>query len=161
MHRPKLLLLDEPTAGVDPQARREFWDQIHALAGSGVTVLVSTHYMEEAERCHSIGYISRGKMLVTGTVEEVVRQSGLTTFIVHATATAELMSELRHLDGVSQVAPFGAAIHIVGVDAMRVTASLRAFAAERGLPLEPGRTSLEDVFIQLMNSGDAAPKRVA
>ena len=77
MHRPKLLLLDEPTAGVDPKARREFWDEIHRLAGAGITVLVSTHYMDEAERCHRISYISYGKMLATGTVDEVVAASGL------------------------------------------------------------------------------------
>ena len=84
---PKLLLLDEPTAGVDPKARREFWDEIHALAGDGLTVLVSTHYMDEAERCHRISYISYGKMLATGTVEEVVRGSGLSTFVVRAPAS--------------------------------------------------------------------------
>ena len=87
MHQPKLLLLDEPTAGVDPKARREFWDEIHRLAATGVTVLVSTHYMDEAERCHRISYISYGHMLATGTVEEVVRQSGLSTFVLRANPT--------------------------------------------------------------------------
>jgi ABC-2 type transport system ATP-binding protein len=105
MHRPKLLLLDEPTAGVDPKARREFWDEIHRLAAGGLTVLVSTHYMDEAERCHRISYISYGHMLATGTVEEVVRQSGLRTCGVRAKPSAELINALLALDSVSQVAP--------------------------------------------------------
>ena len=81
---PQLLLLDEPTAGVDPKARREFWNEIHALAADGLTVLVSTHYMDEAERCHEIAYIAYGELLVHGTVEEVIEASHLTTYIVSA-----------------------------------------------------------------------------
>ena len=160
MHRPKLLLLDEPTAGVDPKARREFWDEIHRLAASGLTVLVSTHYMDEAERCHRISYISYGHMLATGTVEEVVRESGLTTFVLHASASPELLAEIAALDGVSQVAPFGATLHVVGAEGDRMAAALRAFAARRGLAVEPGVTSLEDVFIHFMRGADA-PTRAA
>ena len=155
MHRPKLLLLDEPTAGVDPKARREFWDEIHRLATSGLTVLVSTHYMDEAERCHRISYISYGHMLATGTVEEVIRESGLTTFVVRANGNPELLAELAALDGVSQVAPFGAALHVVGVETDRMAAALNAFAARKGLTVEPGVTSLEDVFIHFMRGADA------
>jgi ABC-2 type transport system ATP-binding protein len=150
MHRPRLLLLDEPTAGVDPKARREFWDEIHRLAGAGLTVLVSTHYMDEAERCHRISYISYGRMLATGTVEEVVASSGLSTFVLRAHADAALMSEVSRLDGVAQVAPFGATLHVVGPDPARLARSLEAFAATRGLAFEPGTTSLEDVFIHFM-----------
>ena len=81
---PQLLLLDEPTAGVDPKARREFWNEIHALAADGLTVLVSTHYMDEAERCHEIAYIAYGELLVRGTVDEVIAASHLTTYVVSA-----------------------------------------------------------------------------
>jgi len=157
MHKPKLLLLDEPTAGVDPKARREFWDEIHRLAASGLTVLVSTHYMDEAERCHRISYISYGRMLATGTVDEVVRQSGLHTFIVRANPTAELMNALLKLDAVTQVAPFGATLHVVGPDAAKLESELTAYAAKRGLALEPGVTSLEDVFIHFMGAASGSP----
>jgi ABC-2 type transport system ATP-binding protein len=147
MHRPQLLLLDEPTAGVDPKARREFWDEIHRLANGGLTVLVSTHYMDEAERCHRISYISYGRMLATGTVEEVVRDSGLSTFVVRAPPSAAFLQRVAALDGVEQVAPFGAALHVVGTDRARMAASLAPLAGEAGVSVEPGATSLEDVFI--------------
>ena len=150
MHKPKLLLLDEPTAGVDPKARRDFWDEIHKLAADGITVLVSTHYMDEAERCHRISYISYGRLLTTGTVEEVVRDSGLVTFVVRAQPSAELVARVAALDGVEQVAPFGATLHVVGVDRARLQASLEAFARQTGVALEPRVTSLEDVFIKFM-----------
>jgi ABC-2 type transport system ATP-binding protein len=152
MHQPKLLLLDEPTAGVDPKARREFWDEIHKLASQGLTVLVSTHYMDEAERCHRISYISYGRMLATGTVDEVVRGSGLVTFVVRAPPSAELVARIAALDGVEQVAPFGATLHVVGVDRARMQASLTALAAQSGVSFEPGATSLEDVFIKFMSA---------
>jgi ABC-2 type transport system ATP-binding protein len=161
MHRPKLLLLDEPTAGVDPKARREFWDEIHRLAGAGLTVLVSTHYMDEAERCHRISYISYGHMLATGTVEEVVRASGLSTFVLRAHPDAALMAEVSKLDGVVQVAPFGSTLHVVGPDRERLAASVNAFAASRGLVFEPGITSLEDVFIHFMTRAAEAPAKAA
>jgi ABC-2 type transport system ATP-binding protein len=156
MHRPKLLLLDEPTAGVDPKARREFWDEIHRLAAGGLTVLVSTHYMDEAERCHRISYISYGHMLATGTVEEVVRQSGLHTFVVRANPSAELMNALLALDSVSQVAPFGATLHVVGLNAAKMADELQAYASQNGLTIEPGLTSLEDVFIHFMGASNTA-----
>jgi ABC-2 type transport system ATP-binding protein len=157
MHKPKLLLLDEPTAGVDPKARREFWDEIHALAGDGLTVLVSTHYMDEAERCHRINYISNGKMLASGAVDEVVRGSGLSTFVVRAPASADLLHRIAALDGVEQVAPFGTTLHVVGTDAMRLEASLAPLASEIGVRVEPGATSLEDVFIHFMAKADVKP----
>src|SRR5262245_24925529 len=114
LHEPELLLLDEPTAGVDPQARREFWDQIHALAAGGITVLVSTHYMDEAERCHRLAYIPYGKLLAQGTAEDVVRRSGLHTWEVAGDDLAPLVAELRAQPGVEMVAAFGAALHISG-----------------------------------------------
>ena len=98
MHRPDLLLLDEPTAGVDPSARREFWDNIHELAESGITVLVSTHYMDEAERCHRIAYLAYGHLLARGTVAEVVAASGLSTWVVDD-APGGLAAEIRRSPG--------------------------------------------------------------
>src|SRR5271165_1964518 len=158
MHRPRLLLLDEPTAGVDPKARREFWDEIHRLAATGLTALVSTHYMDEAERCHRISYISYGRMLATGTVAEVVRKSGLHTFVVRANPSEELMNALLDLGSVSQVAPFGATLHVVGVDAAKMAEELGAYDGKHGLSIEPGLTSLEDVFIDFMGAANGAPK---
>ena len=84
LHQPKLLLLDEPTAGVDPKARRAFWDEIHALAAEGITVLVSTHYMDEAERCHEIAYIAYGKLMARGTADEIIAASGLSALVATA-----------------------------------------------------------------------------
>ena len=155
MHKPKLLLLDEPTAGVDPKARRDFWDEIHRLAAGGLTVLVSTHYMDEAERCHRIGYIAYGRMIAVGTVEEVVEAAGLSTFIVHGPDLSALAEEIAGLDGVEQVAPFGNTLHVVGTDRARIEAALRPIGERTGISVEPGETSLEDVFIQFMaNSRD-------
>ncbi len=154
MHRPKLLQLDEPTAGVDPKARREFWDEIHRLAAGGLTVLVSTHYMDEAERCHRINYISYGKMLANGTAPEIVRASGLSTFVVTAPPAADLMARIEALDGVEQVAAFGATLHVSGVDHDRLAAALAPLAREDGVAVAPGETSLEDVFIHFMAVGE-------
>ncbi|WP_256753346.1 ABC transporter ATP-binding protein [Mesorhizobium sp. Mes31] len=152
MHKPKLLLLDEPTAGVDPKARREFWDEIHRLASGGLTVLVSTHYMDEAERCHRISYISYGKMLATGTVAEVVRNAGLTTFIVEGPHLDQVAAALDGRPGIDQVAPFGATLHVVGSDREKLEAALADVEKEHeGVTVTPGETSLEDVFIQFMS----------
>ncbi|AZO65215.1 MULTISPECIES: ABC transporter ATP-binding protein [unclassified Mesorhizobium] len=152
MHKPRLLLLDEPTAGVDPKARREFWDEIHRLASGGLTVLVSTHYMDEAERCHRISYISYGKMLASGTVEEVVRNAGLTTFVVQGSRLDQVAAALGGRPGVDQVAPFGATLHVVGSDKKELEAALADVEKEhKGVTVTPGETSLEDVFIQFMS----------
>ena len=151
LHAPRLLLLDEPTAGVDPKARRDFWAEIHALAGEGITVLVSTHYMDEAERCHQLAYIAAGRLLTTGTPAEVLARSGLSTWRVEGDDLYALAEQLRGLPGVAQVAPFGNLLHVSGEDADKLTAAtaeLRADPRWRWSPSEPG---LEDVFIQLMN----------
>jgi ABC-2 type transport system ATP-binding protein len=150
IHRPELLLLDEPTAGVDPKARREFWDQIHDLAARGLTVLVSTHYMDEAERCHRLAYIAYGRLLAQGTAQEVVRASGLSTWQVTGAGVAALAEELRARAGVDTVVPFGAALHVSGVDGPLLD---RAIAPLRDRPdLEWRRVAagLEDAFIRLM-----------
>lgn len=148
LHAPKLLLLDEPTAGVDPGARRDFWDQIHALAAQGITVLVSTHYMDEAERCHALAYIARGKLLVEGTADEVVKQSGLTTFAIGGAEATTLARELRGKPGVEMAVPFAAALHVSGTDSRLLEQSLAPYAPQR---ISPG---LEDVFIQVMNRAE-------
>ncbi|MCT7376132.1 ABC transporter ATP-binding protein [Chelativorans salis] len=153
MHKPRLLLLDEPTAGVDPKARRDFWDEIHRLAADGLTVLVSTHYMDEAERCHRISYISYGKMLAGGTVAEVVRDAGLTTFVIEGPDLDRLAREIERLPGVEQVAPFGATLHVVGSDGQALGTTLEEIGRRPGVTVAHGETSLEDVFIQFM--GDA------
>jgi ABC-2 type transport system ATP-binding protein len=150
MHEPQLLLLDEPTAGVDPKARREFWDEIHELAANGMTVLVSTHYMDEAERCHRIVYIAYGTIVARGTVDEVIAASGLHTIVVRGGDTAALAHTLRSADGVEQVAPFGNDLHVVGQDPQLLEKSVRAAIAGTGASASDDATSLEDVFIRLM-----------
>ncbi|MCX5513268.1 multidrug ABC transporter ATP-binding protein [Kaistia algarum] len=152
MHRPQLLLLDEPTAGVDPQARREFWDEIHRLAAEGLTVLVSTHYMDEAERCHRIIYIAYGRVVARGTVPEVIAASHLTTMIVTGGDTLRLADALKDQDGVEQVAPFGNELHVVGSNADALRRAVDAVVAQSGggATARSGETSLEDVFIRLM-----------
>lgn len=149
MHKPRLLLLDEPTAGVDPKARREFWDEIHRLCAEGMTVLVSTHYMDEAERCHRITYISYGRLIAEGTVAEVIARSGLHTFVVTGARLDALADRLRVMPGVDQVAAFGAALHVVGRDAAALREALAAVAAP-DMTVAEADTSLEDVFIQFM-----------
>src|SRR4051812_18527691 len=116
LHRPKLLLLDEPTAGVDAKARREFWDEIHRLAEDGLTVLVSTHYMDEAERCHSIIYIAYGAIVARGTAKEIIQESGLATFVIRGRGAAAAARKLPEMPGVEQVAAFGEELHVVGSD---------------------------------------------
>jgi ABC-2 type transport system ATP-binding protein len=153
LHDPKLLLLDEPTAGVDPKARRDFWDEIHELADQGLTVLVSTHYMDEAERCHEIAYISYGKLIARGTAEEVVEGSHLVTFHGEGPDVGRLAHELQGKPGVETVAPFGAAVHVSGTDRRALEA---AIAPWRKPPyhwseVEP---TLEDVFIKLMGQAE-------
>jgi ABC-2 type transport system ATP-binding protein len=147
---PELLLLDEPTAGVDPKARRDFWNEIHALAAKGLTVLVSTHYMDEAERCHEIAYIAYGHLLVHGTVEEVIAKSALTTFTVTGSDLSKVATELAGQPGVDMVAPFGTSLHVSGRDAAALEASLAPYRSRGDLTWQQTEPSLEDVFIELM-----------
>ncbi|MBQ0820915.1 ABC transporter ATP-binding protein [Microvirga sp. HBU67558] len=148
---PQLLLLDEPTAGVDPKARRDFWDEIHSLAHEGMTVLVSTHYMDEAERCHEIAYIAYGELLAQGTVAEVIANAHLATYTVTGPDLAGLAERLRILDGVDMVAPFGMALHVSGRDGGKLDAATRAMREHGPQHWEPGEATLEDVFIDLMS----------
>ncbi|WP_436357724.1 ABC transporter ATP-binding protein [Brevundimonas sp. CEF1] len=149
LHGPKLLLLDEPTAGVDPKARREFWDEIHALAAAGLTVLVSTHYMDEAERCHDIGYILNGRLIARGTAAEIIANSGLVTFNGQGPDIGRVAAKLEHQPGVLSASAFGAAVHVSGVDRAALDTAIEPY---RHSPYEWNEVSpsLEDVFIQLM-----------
>jgi ABC-2 type transport system ATP-binding protein len=148
IHRPRLLLLDEPTAGVDPKARRDFWEEIHGLAAKGISVLIATHYMDEAERCHRVAYLSFGKLLTQGTVNEVIEHAGLTVWRVECDNPSQLVVALHGRPGVS-VVPFGTALHICGADAAAVKAAVDAVAGP-GVKASPTAPSLEDVFIHLM-----------
>ena len=150
---PQLLLLDEPTACVDPKARREFWNEIHALAADGLTVLVSTHYMDEAERCHEIAYIAYGELLARGTVDEVIHASHLTTYIVsspNGAGLSELTSELTDRPGIDMVAPFGTSLHVSGRDEAALEAAIAPYRKQKNLNWQRSEPSLEDVFIDLM-----------
>jgi ABC-2 type transport system ATP-binding protein len=147
---PQLLLLDEPTAGVDPKARRDFWNEIHALAAEGLTVLVSTHYMDEAERCHEIAYIAYGQLLAHGTVDEVIAKSALSTWTVTGDDLNTLSSELLSKPGVDMVAPFGTSLHVSGRDKAALEASVAPYRADAKWQWQHSEPSLEDVFIDLM-----------
>ena len=148
---PQLLLLDEPTAGVDPKARRDFWNEIHALAAEGLTVLVSTHYMDEAERCHEIAYVAYGHLLAHGTVDEVIASSALSTYTVSGDDLNGLAAELTGKPGVDMVAPFGTSLHVSGRDKSALEATIGPYRANRGWQWQDSEASLEDVFIDLMN----------
>jgi ABC-2 type transport system ATP-binding protein len=147
---PQLLLLDEPTAGVDPKARRDFWNEIHALAAQGLTVLVSTHYMDEAECCHEIAYIAYGHLLAHGTVEQVIAASSLATLTVTGADLNELAADLADKPGVDMVAPFGTSLHVSGRDHVALEATVSSYRDRPGQHWQHGAPSLEDVFIDLM-----------
>jgi ABC-2 type transport system ATP-binding protein len=152
---PELLLLDEPTAGVDPKARREFWGEIHDLAAGGLTVLVSTHYMDEAEQCHEIAYIDLGEVLTRGTVNEVIANSHLATFTVSTTHGENLFglaNELKVRPGIEMVAPFGTSLHVSGRDGSALEAAIAPYRDRPGLDWQRAAPSLEDVFIDLMGT---------
>ncbi len=149
LHEPKLLLLDEPTSGVDPQARRDFWDEIHRLSEKGLTVLVSTHYMDEAERCDRIVYISLGNIIARGTVADVIAKSGLITFIVEGEGARRILEKLENRPGVEHASFFGAVVHVSGRNRAGLEAALAPFRQQPGLKIYEAPPSLEDVFIHL------------
>ena len=154
LHAPELLLLDEPTAGVDPRARRDFWDEIQALAEKGISVLVSTHYMDEAVRCHKLAYISSGTLLAQGSADEVIAGQHLTTWAIHGERLSELQTKLRQQPGVEQTVTFGDVLHVSGTDADQLRRSVEAAVGSSGRRAEQIDTSLEDVFIHLMSQSE-------
>ncbi len=154
LHEPQLLLLDEPTAGVDPQARREFWEELHGFAAGGITVLVSTHYMDEAERCHKLGYILNGRLLAQGTAAEVIASQALVGWSVEGSELPALAEKLRTLPAVEQVAAFGERLHVVGRDAAKLDEALAPLQAGRQWRWQRVEPGLEDVFIHLMRNAE-------
>ena len=150
LHAPRLLLLDEPTAGVDPKARRDFWDEIHRLAATGITVLVSTHYMDEAERCHELAYIAYGKALARGTADDIIRDARLSVWSVSGDNAPTLVGPLKNAQGVLSVAAFGNTIHVAGQDDAALTSAIAPYRARHGLHWARTDANLEDVFISLI-----------
>ncbi|HZF15961.1 MAG TPA: ABC transporter ATP-binding protein [Steroidobacteraceae bacterium] len=150
LHAPKLLLLDEPTAGVDPKARRDFWKEIHVLAKQGISILVSTHYMDEAERCHRLAYIAYGNLLAKGSIDEVIAQQSLVTWTVSGPDLVTLEAELEKRPGVASVTPFGNSLHVVGLAEAELESALGPFLADTRYHWSRAQPTLEDVFIHLM-----------
>ncbi|MBI3441581.1 MAG: ABC transporter ATP-binding protein [Proteobacteria bacterium] len=146
LHDPDLLLLDEPTSGVDPRSRREFWDEIHRLAAGGMTVLVSTHYMDETERCHAIIYMSEGKIITQGSVAEVVAQAGLTTWTAAGADLITLMGKLKGNPAVASVAPFGDSLHVIGRDAAALEQAIAPYRTDGKYAWVKVSPTMEDVF---------------
>ena len=153
LHEPELLLLDEPTAGVDPKARRDFWDEIHTLAARGLTVLVSTHYMDEAERCHEIAYIVGGRLIARGTAADIIQGSHLVTFLAEGPGADRLGPELAARPGVLDAAAFGQALHVTGTDRAALEAAIAPWRREP-FTWSEAQPTLEDVFIRLMADED-------
>ena len=151
LHQPRLLLLDEPTAGVDPKARRDFWEEIHQLAEGGISALVSTHYMDEAERCHRLAYIAYGRLLASGTGDEVVSQQQLAAWEVTGSDLAALAAALRGQPGVERITPFGHALHVTGRDAGALEQTMMRLATDPECRVQAIAAGLEDVFISLMD----------
>jgi ABC-2 type transport system ATP-binding protein len=154
LHRPPVLFLDEPTSGVEPEARRRFWDLIHRLSGEGVTILVSTHYMDEAEYCNRIALIDAGRLVALGTPGELRRHDlGGALFEMQCTPLGAALTALHELPGVIEAAIFADRLHILLHDA-RLAGGLPELLARRQIAAEPPRPivpSLEDVFVQLVS----------
>jgi ABC-2 type transport system ATP-binding protein len=156
LHRPKLLLLDEPTSGVDARARREFWDLIHDMAADGMTVLVSTHYMDEAERCRRVVYLAGGRLVVQGTAEEVVRAAHLVTFEATGPDIDRAVRELRSVPGVETAAVFGGALRIAGTERGALQRAIDNLP-ERRLTWREVEPRLDDVFIHMLQQQEGEP----
>jgi len=157
LHNPQLLLLDEPTAGVDPLARRDFWEELHRLSALGISVLVSTHYMDEAERCHKLAFLADGRLLAQGTSAEVIAAQGLHSWAIYGDGLDALNDSLQGQPGVVQTVLYGATLHVNGKDEQGLEATLRAATAGKNLRMEPVATGMEDVFIYLMKQSTAKP----
>ncbi len=150
LHKPDLLLLDEPTAGIDPIARRDFWDSIHALSEQGITTLMSTHYMDEAERCTRLAYLAYGKLLVTGTVDYVINNTNLKTWEISGAVTTGLLQQIKRIDGVTQAALFGRKIHVCALEEQLIESALHALQAEVAINWVQIEPTLEDAFIHMV-----------
>ena len=150
LHEPDLLLLDEPTAGIDPIARRDFWDKIHALSERGITTLMSTHYMDEAERCTRLAYLAYGDLLLTGTVDEVIASTQLHTWEIRGEVTTHLLQSVKKISGVTQAALFGRQIHVCGVDTASIEEGLNRLTDKRAIQWQEITPTLEDAFINLV-----------
>lgn len=162
LHTPRLLLLDEPTAGVDPKARRDFWDEIHRLAAQGITVLVSTHYMDEAARCHELIYIANGQVLIRGTQADIIEKAALAVWTIAGSHLETLVAPIKALPGVLSVSAFGNTLHVAGENPALLQASLAPYRARPDLQLSLAQVDLEDVFISLMDkAGDSYPEAAA
>jgi len=147
IHDPKLLLLDEPTAGVDPKARREFWDYISHLTMKGISSLVSTHYMDEAERCNRLAYIVYGHLKAEGTVTDIIQGSGLLTYSATGKGLMSAVQSLHGLPGVEQVVMWGNTLRIAGTNRQLLEQATKQFPA---FQWELVNTSLEEVFIHFV-----------
>ena len=156
LHEPRLLLLDEPTAGVDPKARRDFWDEIHRLAAQGITVLVSTHYMDEAARCHELMYIANGQVLTKGSQADIIERAALVVWSIAGPDLDALVAPIKALPGVLSVSAFGNTLHVAGEDQALLQASLAPYRARPDLQLSSAPADLEDVFISLMDKAKDA-----
>ncbi len=149
LHEPEMLLLDEPTSGVDPIARRDFWDRIHSLSEQGITTLMSTHYMDEAERCTRLAYLAYGDLLMTGTVDDVIASTHLITWNVSGDVTTGLLQKVKVLPGVTQAALFGRQIHVSGFDSDLIEQGLKQMKKEFAIKCSLISSTLEDAFISL------------
>jgi ABC-2 type transport system ATP-binding protein len=147
---PKLLLLDEPTAGVDPGARRDFWEELFRLSAQGISILVTTHYMDEAERCHKLAYIAEGRLLTQGTPSEIISSQGLNTWAIYGENLADLSGKLQNQPGVEQTVLFGTMIHVSGKNGEMLESTLRTVTSGTAFRMEKMATGLEDVFIYMM-----------
>lgn len=154
IHQPKLLLLDEPTAGVDPKSRGDFWEIIHDLSHQGVTTLISTHYMDEAVRCTRLAYMSFGEILVQGDIHQITQQTHLQTYEVRGDNISQLANQLRECPGVEQVILYGATLHVSGHSQQGFEQSIASFKTTPQTQWQAVTPSLEDVFVNLMKKED-------
>lgn len=150
LHEPDLLLLDEPTAGIDPIARRDFWDRIHTLSEQGITTLMTTHYMDEAERCTRLAYIANSKLIITGTVDDVIRSTGLKTWEIRGEITPKLLLEIKKINGVTQAALFGRQIHVCGYKINTIEEGLKELKTHYNITWHEIDSTLEDAFLRLV-----------
>lgn len=164
IHEPPLLFLDEPTAGVDPVSRREFWEQIHALAAEGTTVLLTTHYMDEAERCHRLAFIFRGQLLDVGTPEQIIERRGLRALELELDQPREAAALLRHQPEVDEVAHYGHVLRLTTRRGVEPEAFARRVLEGQGMVVKsasPSRVSVEDAFVSMVREDEESRSRAA